>query len=156
MRLLLPALLAVAAASAQPLRLHPENPHYFLFAGQPTVLITSGEHYGAVLNGDFDYMRYLDTLRADHLNLTRTFSGSYREVYGNFEIAANTLAPAPGKFMAPWGQRDGKFDLTKWDEAYFARLKDFVAYAGRCGVVVELVLFCPLYQDSMWSASPMN
>jgi hypothetical protein len=139
MRMLLPALLTASIAFAQPLRLHPENPHYFLFAGQPAVLVTSGEHYGAVLNRDFDYGRYLDTLRADHLNLTRTFSGSYREVSGNFEIAANTLAPAPGKFMAPWGQRDGKFDLTKWDEAYFARLKDFVAYAGRCGVVDAMV-----------------
>jgi len=42
------------------------------------VLITSGEHYGAVLNRDFDYVRYPDTLPADHLNLTRTFSVSYR------------------------------------------------------------------------------
>jgi hypothetical protein len=156
MRLLLSALLAVMTASAQPLRLHPENPHYFLFAGRPAVLVTSGEHYGAVLNRDFDYVRYLDTLRADHLNLTRTFSGSYREVPGNFGIASNTLAPAPGKFIAPWRQYDGKFDLTQWDEAYFARLKDFVAYARRSGVVVELVLFCPLYEDSMWSVSPMN
>ena len=24
------------------------------------------------------------------------------------------------------------------------------------GVVVEFVLFCPLYEDSMWSVSPMN
>jgi hypothetical protein len=111
MRLLLPVLLAAATAYAQPLRLHPENPHYFLFGGQPAVLITSGEHYGSVLNRDFDYARYLDTLRADHLNLTRTFSGSYREVPGNFGIAGNTLAPAPGKFMAPWRQR-GHFSYS--------------------------------------------
>ncbi len=153
----LPALLlALATAVAQPLRLHPDNPHYFLFAGRPAVLITSGEHYGAVLNRAFDYVRYLDTLRADHLNLTRTFSGSYREVFGNFKIAGNTLAPAEGQFIAPWPQRDGRFDLTKWDDAYFARLKDFVQQAGRRGVVVELVLFCPFYQDSMWNVSPMN
>src|SRR6478672_4324809 len=131
--LVLPLLLAALPGLGQPIRLHPENPHYFLFAGKPTVLITSGEHYGAVLNKDFDYKRYLDTLRADRLNLTRVFSGSYREVAGNFKIASNTLAPAPGKFIAPWMQRDGKFDLTKWDDAYFARLKDFVAYAGRRG-----------------------
>jgi hypothetical protein len=141
---------------AQPLRLHPQNPHYFLFAGRPTVLITSGEHYGAVLNREFDYVRYLETLRRDRLNLTRAFSGSYREVGGNFGIAGNTLAPAAGKFLAPWQQRDGKFDLTKWDDEYFARLKGFVAQAGKSGVVVELVLFCPLYEDSMWSVSPMN
>ncbi|HWQ56724.1 MAG TPA: cellulase family glycosylhydrolase, partial [Bryobacteraceae bacterium] len=149
-------LLAAATAAAQPVGLYPANPHYFRVAGKPAVLVTSGEHYGAVLNREFDYVRYLDTLRADRMNLTRTFSGSYREEPGDFKIASNTLAPAPGKFIAPWAQRDGKFDLTKWDAAYFARLKDFVAQAGRRGVVVELVLFCPFYRDSMWKASPMN
>ena len=76
------------------------------------MLIISGEHYGAVLNRDFDYVRYPDTLPADHLNLTRVFSGSYREVPGNFAIASNTLAPAPGKFVAPWWQVDGKFEIV--------------------------------------------
>ena len=156
MRLLPAALLSAALLAAEPLRLHPENPHYFVFNGRPTVLITSGEHYGAVLNREFDYVRYLDTLAADRLNLTRVFSGSYREVPGNFKIAGNTLAPAPGKFIAPWAQRDGKFDLTKWDDAYFTRLKDFITHAGRRGIVVELVLFCPFYEDSMWNVSPMN
>src|ERR1041385_3655682 len=156
MRWPLMALLGIVTASARPLSLYPENPHYFFFAGTPTVLITSGEHYGAVLNRGFDYRRYLDTLRGDHLNLTRTFSGSYREVPGNFKIAANTLAPEAGKYLAPWSQQDGKFDLTKWDDSYFSRLRDFVAYARTSGVVVELVLFCPLYEESMWNVSPMN
>src|SRR5262245_40429924 len=49
----------------EPLKLHPANPHYFLFRGKPTVLITSGEHYGAVLNSDFDYKVYLDTLQKE-------------------------------------------------------------------------------------------
>src|SRR5262249_34215848 len=103
-----------------------------------------------------DYKRYLDTLRTDRLNLTRLFSGSYREVAGDFAIGSNTLAPAAGKFLAPWKQSEGRFDLTQWDDAYFARLKEFMAYAAKSGVVVELVLFCPLYEDSMWSVSPMN
>src|SRR5207249_3782080 len=47
------------AEPVPPLRLHPDNPHYLLFRGKPTVLITSGEHYGAVLNRAFDYLRYL-------------------------------------------------------------------------------------------------
>lgn len=155
MKLLLPALLA-AVVSAQPVRLLPENPHYFQISGKPAVLITSGEHYGAVLNSEFGYVRYLNTLRADRLNLTRVFSGSYREVPGNFKIAGNTLAPVEGKYLAPWLQQNGKFDLTKWDERYFQRLKDFMTQAARRGVVVEFVLFCPLYEDSMWNVSPMN
>ena len=57
-------LAAVAAAADKPLSLHPDNPHYFLFRGKPTILLTSGEHYGAVLNADFDYLPYLDELKA--------------------------------------------------------------------------------------------
>ena len=45
----------------KPITLHPQNPHYFLYKDKPTVLITSGEHYGAVLNLDFDYVKYLNT-----------------------------------------------------------------------------------------------
>src|SRR6185295_14208930 len=123
-----------SAASVAPLALHPDNPHYFLFRGQPAVLITSGEHYGAVLNLDFNYVAYLDTLRADGLNLTRTFTGAYVEPIGAFHIARNTLAPAAGRFICPWARAEvsgypnggNKFDLSKWDEAYFKRLKHFM------------------------------
>ena len=83
--LLQASLLAATGLHAAPLALHPDNPHYFLFRDKPTLLITSAEHYGAVLNLDFDYLKYLDALAADGLNLTRTFSGSYIEPQGAFE-----------------------------------------------------------------------
>src|SRR5262245_14573118 len=131
-----------ASASVQPLRLHPDNPHYFLWRGRPTVLITAGEHYGAVMNRDFDFVRYFDELKASRFNLTRAFSGTYREVSGSFNITGNTLAPSAGRYVCPWarsktpGAGDGgnRFDLTKWDTAYFERLKDFVTQAGERGV----------------------
>lgn len=150
--------------AAAPLALHPDNPHYFQWRGQPAVLIGSGEHYGAVLNRDFDYRRYLDTLARDGLNHTRTFSGVYCEPPGAFNITSNTLAPAAGRLIGPWARSDqpgyrhggNKFDLTRWDPAYFERLKDFLAHAARAGVVVELNLFCPFYEEAMWELSPMN
>jgi hypothetical protein len=67
----LAALLAVAAdapAAAQPIRLHPDNPRYFLLRERATCLVGSGEHYGAVVNLDFDYVRHLDTLARDGLD----------------------------------------------------------------------------------------
>src|SRR5215831_20476097 len=79
-----------------PFSLSPQNPHYFLFRGKPTLLITSGEHYGAVLNLDFDYLKYLDTLARSGLNGTRTWAGAYCEAPGAFNIADNTLAPKAG------------------------------------------------------------
>ena len=142
--------------SNPPIALHPDNSHYFLWRGKPTVLITAGEHYGAVLNLDFDYVRYFKELKAHNFNLTRIFSGSYREVAGSFNIAGNTLAPAPNKFLCPWARSGDKFDLSKWDQTYFKRLKDFIAKAADAGVVVELVFFCTMYDDALWQASPMN
>ncbi len=152
------------AAADKTLALHPENPHYFLFRGKPAVLVTSGEHYGAVLNRDFDYIPYLDELQARKFNLTRTFSGVYREVPGSFGIVDNTLAPAQGRYLCPWARSDtpgagdggNKFDLAKWDADYFARLKDFLTEAGKRGIVVELPLFCTLYDDKLWAVNPMN
>ncbi len=156
--------LTYGSRAAEPIALHPDNGHYLLWRGEPTILITSGEHYGAVLNSEFDYKKYFKTLESHGLNLTRTFSGAYCEPVGAFNIKNNTLAPLKGKLICPWarsskgGYANGgnKFDLTKWDPAYFRRLRDFVSEAGKRGVVVELVLFCPFYKDDMWKLSPMN
>ncbi|MCX6923949.1 MAG: DUF4038 domain-containing protein, partial [Verrucomicrobia bacterium] len=148
----------------EPIQLHPDNPHYLLWSGKPAVLVTSGEHYGAVMNAPFDYVAYLEELQSVGLNLTRLFSGVYCEARGDFDIKDNTLAPGPRNLLCPYarsgtpGYANGgnKFDLTKWDEAYFKRLKDFVAQAGKRGIVVEFTFFCPYYSDSQWNLSPFN
>lgn len=147
-----------------PISLHPGNSRYFLWRDRPTVLVTSGEHYGALLNLDFDYLRYLDALAADGLNHTRTFSGIYRELPDSFGITDNTLAPKPLQYICPWlrsdqpGYKDGgnKFDLNKWDPAYFSRLRDFVEAARERGIVVEMTLFCTMYKDELWEVCPLN
>ena len=154
----------VYSLHAQPISLHPENPHYFQYRGKPTIIITSGEHYGAVLNLDFDYTKYLRTLGRDGMNNTRIFAGSYVEPQGAFNIARNTLAPEKEKFIAPWARSStpgypnggNKFDLTKWDEKYIARLKDFMVEAEKNGVIVEMNLFCPFYEEPQWKLSPQN
>lgn len=151
-------------AAGEPLSLNSENPHYFQFRGQPTIIITSGEHYGAVLNLDFDYARYLKTLAKDGLNCTRTWSGAYYEPADAFSIASNSMAPASCRFICPWARSSqpgyvnggNKFDLSQWDEIYFMRLRDFVWQANERGIVVEMNLFCPFYEESMWKLSPMN
>ena len=151
------------------LALHPDNPRYFVWRGKPTVLVGSGEHYGAVLNRAFDYKKYLDTLQRDGLNHTRVFTGLYVEdnaLLRDGPQAGNTLDPAPGQLLCPFARSDtpgypkggNKFDLKRWDETYFARLQDFVARAALRGVIVEVCLFCPYYDDrfNQWKLSPLN
>jgi hypothetical protein len=152
------------SSGGESIRLLPGNRHYFEFRGKPVVLIGASEHYGALINLDFDYIRYLDEVAACGLNVVRVFSGAYRETPGAFSIEENTLNPLQGRFLAPWarsnipGASDGgnKFDLTRWDAAYFHRLCGFVKAAGERNIVVELTLFCPFYDESLWSVSPMK
>lgn len=164
---------AAAGLPAQPISLHPENPHYFFFKGKPTLLISSAEHYGAVLNLDMDYKTYLDILAKNDFNHTRLFSGAYCE--GNesdftsshtieWKDVQNTLSPRPGRFITPWARSSqpgyinsgNKFNLDKWDDAYFHRLKNFCTIAQQKGIVVEMVLFTALYTDKFWLNSPLN
>jgi hypothetical protein len=82
--------------------LHPHNPHYFLFRGNAVALISRGEHYGVVLNADFDYHRYLATREADGLNYTHLFGGIYIEVPGkSFGIVRSDLARNPDATLLP-------------------------------------------------------
>lgn len=154
-----------ATTPGQAIRLHPKNAHYFLFRGKAVALVTSGEHYGAVINGDFDYGRYLAALAGEGLNFTRIFGGSYVEAPGkSFGILRNDLAPAAGRYIAPWVRSDvagyagggNKFDLERWDAEYFRRLQEFLKGAEERGIVVEISLFSSHYGELHWNLSALN
>jgi hypothetical protein len=157
-------LLFSISLTAQPLALHPGNPHYFIYKGKPLVLVTSAEHYGAVVNLDFDFEKYLRTMHAEGMNYTRIFTGSYVEIPGSFNIGNNTLAHAVGSFITPWQrvnepglyQGENKLDLEKWNPAYFERLKRFMALAQELDIIVEVTFFCSTYQDASWERHPFN
>lgn len=149
---------------AQTLSLNAGNPHYLFYKGKPFIIVTSAEHYGAVLNTGFDFEAYLKTLKDEGMNYTRIFSGAYVEIPGSFGIKNNSLAPEEGKFLAPWKRvsepglykNENKFDLNSWDAEYFTRLKSFIARAAENDIIVEFTFFCATYQDSYWLRHPFN
>ena len=151
----------MVAGQEAPIRLHPENSRYFLWQGRATVLVASGEHYGSIVNPDFDFRKYLATIQAAGLNHTRVFLGDYVEGPESFGMVDNPLAPREGRFLAPWARsvtpgfaRGGnKFDLDQWDPAYFQRLHEFFEEAERRGIVVEAVLF---FIGPGYDFSPLN
>ncbi|MGH7959116.1 MAG: hypothetical protein ACREH8_19210, partial [Opitutaceae bacterium] len=146
-----------------PIQQHPQNPHYFVWRGKPVALVTSAAMYGAIINPDFDYRTYLATLAADGMNYTEFFAGAYVHPPGG-KIERDTMAPAHGRFLAPWARSDqpgyaqggNKFDLSRWSLDYMTRLKDILAEADRRGIVVELTFFCSTYRDSTWAVHPLN
>ncbi len=106
--LLLAAVYSGSVYAQQVLGFCPDNHHYLVYRNKPVILITSGEHYGALINPDFDYRAYFDILQKRGMNNTRVFSGAYVE--GKNDIGwmqyDNTLAPRPGRLIAPWKRSD--------------------------------------------------
>lgn len=82
---------------------HPRNHRCFLHRGRPLKVLTSAEHYGAVLNADFDYDAYLEEMGRTGQNGTRVFT-FYREKAASIPGPGpmNTLAPTPQASGMPW------------------------------------------------------
>jgi hypothetical protein len=61
----------------------------------------------------------------------------------------------------PWKQqRQGVFDLTRWDERFFAAFRDFLGRCAERGIVVQLELWdrpgLSHWHPTRWPAHPMN
>ena len=153
-----------------PIQLHPDNPRYFLYKGKPLVLITATEHYGAVINRNFDYIAYLDDAAQKRQTLSRCFL-LFRELQV-FDPAAHEkpmnphspCKPLPGEYVSPFLRSgpgyatDGypKFDLDRWNPEFFERLHGFLTAAQERDVIIELTLFSSTYHDAVWGLNPLN
>ncbi len=161
-------LMAAVAGRAEPVNVWSANPHYFFYKGKPLVIVTSDHHYGAVIDKDFDFVRYLDYLADSGMNLTRIYPGGMFEPPDKW-LSGNPLGPRPGRQILPWarssqigahpslaepGQPSYKFDLDRWNPAYFTRLKAFVDLAHKKEIIVEVAFFNGMYADC-WPLMPM-
>jgi len=114
-----------------------------------------------MINKDFDYVAYFDTLKSYGLNYTRIYPGAMFEPQGKF-LPGNTLGPRPWSLIVPWARSTqpgylfggNKFDLDRWNGEYFARLMDFIVKAGEHGIIVEICFFNSQYSDT-WPLSPL-
>ena len=103
-------------------------------------MVSSTEHYGALLNAVFDYKHYMQTLRENSLNLMRVFTGTYVEWPGYYDIKGNSLAPQPGQFLSSWARSEtpgypgggNLFDFSHFNPVYFGRLKKKCTVSCRC------------------------
>ncbi|HWH03490.1 MAG TPA: DUF6298 domain-containing protein [Gemmatimonadales bacterium] len=160
------------AAAAGPLRADPRNPRYFADSSGRAVYLT-GMHTWSTLqdNGPtdppapFDYQGWLDTLVHYNHDFFRMYS--WEQARWTDETAGDYyLAPMPWQRTGPGNALDGKpkFDLTKFNDAYFTRLRDRVAAAGKRGIYVSVMLFNGwslegkggLALNDPWNGHPFN
>ena len=145
-----------------PLRIHPDNPKLFEFRGQPLVLLTATEHYGAVMNRPFQFERYLADAADKRMTLTRLFM-LFRELQTPIN-PYSTCKPESPDYVAPF-ERTGpgraldqelKFDLDRPNPEFFDRLHRFVSLASDYGIIVEVVLLSNTYAPHIWELNPLT
>ncbi len=83
----------------------------------------------------FDYNAYLDTLSHHNHNFIRLWRWETTQWTDKFTGEVKHATPHP------WAMRNGKFDLTQFNEAYFQRLRNRVQAAAARGIYVSIMLF---------------
>jgi len=132
------------------LSVHPTNPRYFTDGSGKAVYLTGSHTWwnlqdrGEEVSPLFDYEGFLDTLVGHNHNFFRLWvweqaakvNWARREVMFRF-------TPLPYQRVGPGKALDGKpkFDLTRFNQAYFDRVRARVALAGDRGLYLAVMLF---------------
>jgi Family of unknown function (DUF6298)/Putative collagen-binding domain of a collagenase len=140
------------------------NPRYFCNASGKAIYLTGSHTWAALIDRGasdpplaFDFDRYLDLLQRSNHNFIRLWSrhvARYRD-YGSDVLYA---APLPWARSGPGAALDGKpkFDLNKFDDRYFERLRERVSAAEERGIYVSIMLFGGRVAISEWAGNPLN
>ncbi len=113
---------------------------------QPIQLV-GYSYYGLLGDRQFDAEVFLENLAAHNINFTRFF----------------LVLPWPvgtESNVLPFAKAGDKYDLRKFDETYFVRLRTIIAKAERLGIVCQVCLFdrCGLSVSDRraWANNPYN
>jgi len=114
--------------------------------GEPIHLV-GYSYYGLLGDRHFDAQNFLRILAAHNVNFTRFFL-----------ILPWPVEPGPN--VLPFARHGGKYDLEKFDDAFFARLRRIVLCADELGIVCQVCLFdrCGLSvaDQRAWPNNPYN
>ncbi|MHB0958878.1 MAG: hypothetical protein ACYC0X_14960 [Pirellulaceae bacterium] len=161
----------IAADAAGPLRIHPTNPRYFTDGARQSdgsykaVLLTGSHSWPNLIDRGptdpppvFDFTAYLALLQEYHHNFIRLWSRhvTWYHGYGEGELHA---APLAWQRTGPGPALDGKpkFDLTKFHQPYFDRLRTRVIAARDRNIYVSIMLFGGSYEcRGGWQGNPFH
>lgn len=143
--------------AAGPLVVSPLNRRYFTVAGGDgrAVYLTGSHIWNNLHDGmgpgsacaetaerfDFDgYLDFLDQHGHNFIRLWRWEQFRSQAAGGDFHLC---MAPQPWARTGPGSAKDGqpRFDLSRFEPAFFGRLRDRVVAAGERGIYVGVMLF---------------
>src|SRR3989454_6913154 len=147
-------------AAPGPLVVARDNPRYFTIGPGPpgpgrAVSLTGSHIWNNLHDGmgpgaacpatpdPFDYAAYLAFLKEHGHNFIRLWRWEQfqsQAAGGSFHLC---MTPQPWARTGPGTAKDGKpkFDLSKFDQGYFDRLRERVIAAGNAGIYVDVMLF---------------
>jgi hypothetical protein len=134
------------AKAAGPLSVGSSNPRFFVDSNGKAVYLT-----GVHLNNDLidrsdkavlDFTSYLNFLQQYEHNFVRLWAWEQAS-WTNESTAKISFDPLPYQRKGPGTALDGgrKFDLSRFNQAYFDRLRSRVVEAGQHGIYVSVMLF---------------
>ena len=147
-------------AAAGPLVVSAANPRYFTAAsgdavGGKAVYLTGSHIWNNLHDGlgpggscagrpeSNDYRAYLAFLKDHGHNFIRLWRWEHFRSQSFGKAFHLCMTPQPWPRTGPGAAADGepRFDLSRFDEAYFARLRGRVIAAGNAGIYVSVMLF---------------
>jgi hypothetical protein len=147
-------------AAAGPLVVSAVNPRYFTVAsgdatGGKAVYLTGSHIWNSLHDGlgpggscaerpeSNDYQAYLAFLKDHGHNFIRLWRWEHFRSQSFGKAFHLCMTPQPWPRTGPGAAADAKprFDLSRFDEAYFGRLRDRVIAAGNAGCYVSVMLF---------------
>jgi len=154
-----------------PLAVYPQNPRYFQNTATNEVIYLTGSHTWANLVDigpsdpppQFDFDKYIEWMASLNHNFMRMWTWELVtwDTKANGEGKHHTAAPQPYARTGPGNALDGKprFDLLKYDPAYFERLAKRLAAARERGIYVSVMLFegwGVQFSPGAWEGHPFN
>jgi hypothetical protein len=131
-----------------PLKLNQSNPHYFTDGSGKAIYLTGSHNWKNLVDGGnadppdaFDYQGYLNFLNNHNHNFIRLWAWRAPKNREKTEIVYNV--PQPWPRTGPGIALDGKpkFDLSRFNQLYFDRLRSRVVAARDKGIYVSIMLF---------------
>lgn len=144
-----PSPLVNLTQAAGPLSVNPDNPRYLTDGSGKAVYLTGSHTWANFMDAGesdpppvFDYPAYLSFLVENHHNFFRLWTWEQAK-WANHTSGGIWFVPIPYQRTGPGAALDGKpkFDLTKFNQAYFNRMRSRIIEAGDRGIYVSIMLF---------------
>lgn len=132
------------AEGADRIRPYSKNPYYWQYKGKPVLLLG-----GSWQDNLFNHPKGLER----HLDLLKSVGGNY---------VRNTMSTREAGNVFAYAQRNGKFDLDRWNAEYWRRFDDFLRMTHERDIIVQIEVFDPwdycadLSSLGGWSKHPFN